>query len=550
MEYNYRRIYIILGIFLLVSVFVGGTLGFYQWVTSSSQRTNVVFTTEQDYSCAADGGGDIVSGTLMPVSSCLNSEYAIQREITVTPTINSSDTAISMDLWLKINQIGSGLSNSENLRYALTTNSSSCTEDIVIEGKFYGKTAATDNNQLPLLTQKQYSTTTEEKYYLYIWIDSAETSSSIVNQNLNLTLGGSCTDKPYPSKPVIDSGMIPVTIANDGTVTTISSDDESWYDYENKKWANVVLVNSSSRSNYQNTSGVTVNSSDILAYYVWIPRYKYRVWTTSKSSKGKEQEIDIAFEPRTASYSVATAVGQYQTHPAFWWDNDDDGVVDSDELTSGFWVGKFETTGSATTPTVLPNVTSLRSQNVSTQFQTSLKFSGGTLSNGIVSFAGSDTYGLSSKTDSHMMKNSEWGAVAYLSHSKYGINQEIYINNSSGYYTGRSGGNVGGNNNTLAVQFPNDSTSTDKYNSYGYYTWLGQTINYSGTIGNFAEDRTLGTNASTTGNVTGVYDMSGGAWEYSMSVYADSNGKPRSGYSTSYNSGFNRHSCYLYTSAS
>ena len=102
MEYNYRRIYIILGIFLLVSVFVGGTLGFYQWVTSSSQRTNVVFTTEQDYSCAADGGGDIVSGTLMPVSSCLNSEYAIQREITVTPTINSSDTAISMDLWLNI----------------------------------------------------------------------------------------------------------------------------------------------------------------------------------------------------------------------------------------------------------------------------------------------------------------------------------------------------------------------------------------------------------------------------------------------------------------
>lgn len=27
----------------------------------------------------------------------------------------------------------------------------------------------------------------------------------------------------------------------------------------------------------------------------------------------------------------------------------------------------------------------------------------------------------------YMMKNTEWGAVAYLIHSQYGINSEIYI---------------------------------------------------------------------------------------------------------------------------
>ena len=32
--------------------------------------------------------------------------------------------------------------------------------------------------------------------------------------------------------------------------------------------------------------------------------------------------------------------------------------------------------------------------------------------------------------------------------------------------------------------------------------------------------------------------MSGGAWEYIMGVLADTNGKPRSGYNSSYNSGF------------
>ena len=49
---------------------------------------------------------------------------------------------------------------------------------------------------------------------------------------------------------------------------------------------------------------------------------------------------------------------------------------------------------------------------------------------------------------------------------------------------------------------------------------------------------TLGKNASTTGNMYGIYDMSGGMDEYVMGVLADTNGNPRSGYSSSANSGF------------
>ena len=190
-------------------------------------------------------------------------------------------------------------------------------------------------------------------------------------------------------------------------------------------------------------------------------------------------------------------MGEYITHPAFWLDDDSDGVREDDEELSGIWVGKFETTGSATTPTILPDVTSLRKQNVSTQFQTALKFAGGTLSGSNVTFTGSSTYGLTTNTDSHMMKNSEWGAVAYLSHSKYGVNREVYINNSQGYYTGRSGGNVGGS----------VSASIN-----GTYTWDGLLTSNNAT-------RDLTKAASTTGNITGVYDMSGGAYEYVMGNY-------------------------------
>ena len=81
-----------------------------------------------------------------------------------------------------------------------------------------------------------------------------------------------------------------------------------------------------------------------------------------------------------------------------------------------------------------------------------------------------------------MMKNDEWGAVAYLSKSKYGKqNEEVWINNSSSYITGSAGNSASASSNTGTT---NDYTSTQ------------------------------GVKASTTGTVYGVYDMSGGAWEY------------------------------------
>lgn len=44
--------------------------------------------------------------------------------------------------------------------------------------------------------------------------------------------------------------------------------------------------------------------------------------------------------------------------------------------------------------------------------------------------------------DTHFMKNTEWGAIAYLTHSDYGNDHEVWLNNSSKYYTGCSSGAV------------------------------------------------------------------------------------------------------------
>ena len=90
-------------------------------------------------------------------------------------------------------------------------------------------------------------------------------------------------------------------------------------------------------------------------------------------------------------------------------------------------------------------------------------------------------YNYNRELDSHMMKNTEWGAVAYLSHSRYGINTEVRINNNSNFLTG------------YAATTQDAEASTTNNQSYNTET---------------------GYLASTTGNITGVYDMAGGAYEY------------------------------------
>ena len=195
-------------ILTIVFTITGGTLAYWAWRTTDAQKTNITFTITSDFSCSADGGGNITSGSvkLIPtvVSSTTTANY-IKREVKVTPTTGKT---IHMDLWLDIITLDSGLSNSVNFRYAFTTSSTSNTEGVVSRGNFYGKVA---NDKVVLLRGKDYTSTTTETYYLWIWLDAAETDSATMNQNFNMKLGGECTDavsKEIYTANIYDSGIV------------------------------------------------------------------------------------------------------------------------------------------------------------------------------------------------------------------------------------------------------------------------------------------------------------------------------------------------------
>ncbi len=266
--------------------------------------------------------------------------------------------------------------------------------------------------------------------------------------------------------PVLKDELIPVTLSNDGTVTYADTRDE-WYNYTNKEWANAVILN----DGVTHSVGETIPESDIESYFVWIPRYRYQIFDegnytaesgTTKPATSIAKTINIEFESKDTEISNGSTTGSWLTHPAF-----------TNFDVNGLWVGKFETSKSGTQIQVKPGVASWRNETVKSFF-TNLK-------------------SYNTNLDSHMMKNTEWGAAAYLSHSIYGINTEVRINNNSNYLTGYA--------------------STDEADQ----------SSYPGTTGTDASvtipyNTTTGYKASTTGNITGIYDMSGGAWEY-MAAY-------------------------------
>ncbi len=316
-----------------------------------------------------------------------------------------------------------------------------------------------------------------------MWVDSSATTANASNKTINVKLSviASSIVLPYEedllagNDPVLDSKMLPVTIADDGTVT-VADVSKEWYSYENKEWANAVIVDSS----FSAYIGKVIPMESIAQMYVWIPRYSY----DSSSIESAAHAIDVTFVDTTQS-----------AHPAFCWGNScqtERGNIENEELT-GIWIGKFE---QGEDNTIKPNQNSIHDMNVSTLYDN--------INNAMT------TYSLDEATDVHMMKNIEWGVVAYLSQSKYGVC------NSDGTCSTKIK-----NNN-----YYNNGTDTDVVTGCGGSD-TAVANNVSGVAicpeaNRWTTDN--GKAASTTRNITGIYDMAGGRREYVMGTMVDISG--------------------------
>ncbi|MFR0823695.1 MAG: hypothetical protein ACLSHH_08895 [Clostridia bacterium] len=384
-----------------------------------------------------------------------------------------------------------------------------------------------------------------------------------LEQQIDEALGQTYIIEKGVNKPVLTTGMkaikfIDPTESSKGEVRDSSVDETDWYDYNAKKWANAQTEDGS--------------------MWVWIPRYAYRVNETDKTFDIKfligttdnyydeNGKIQTAKRCTNVDKQVDTSVG-YTVHPAFTDEtkiNYRNGGWDK-ELT-GIWVAKFEA-GYASGNNSAPVKASSVSYSQSTVWVRGVEIGqssdgSGPARNWLDGIYGSNKinikyptfqpvtysmnyinhndayniakvmtengniYGLTESTDSHLMKNSEWGAVVYLSQSQYGLNKlEVCINNvnlNSGE-TART--NTAGKSGVDSVYAVTGCTTGS--------TSAGETIrtmeNINGTAGNTANngvytwDQMNGCSASSSGTIYGIYDLSGGLWERTAAYIANEN---------------------------
>jgi len=230
--------------------------------------------------------------------------------------------------------------------------------------------------------------------------------------------------------------------------------------------------------------GTTILNQDISQFYVWIPRFKYKLWNVT-GSKGIDsydayhKGIDIIFEKNNENSGVIrceqnqcyndslliTKVttednDKYYTHPAFTKSNS--------EIT-GIWVSKYEisTSSDECNNEDLENCISSSLNIQSKPGNTAWRY------NYLSSFYYNIKRLNKNNIDNYnIIKNTDWGALTYLTHSKYGLCQN------------ESCSSIGTNNTYIS--------------------------------GNEITD-------STTNNIYGVFDLSGSASEFVMANYNNEN---------------------------
>ena len=394
---------------------------------------------------------------------------------------------------------------------------------------------------------------------------------------------GSYNKEKGVNEPRILSGMTKVMFklpegSNKGTVIKSGEtgfDENNWYDYSGKidkegkkienRWANAVTEDGS--------------------YWVWIPRFAYKITYADSSNKSSGGTIDIKFllgttdeyytddtkttkatakRAKSATEEVDTTT-DYYVHPAFT-NESSIGYANGgwDKELTGIWVAKFEAgyaSGNNSAPVKASSANYSQTSSWTAAIEAGTKDdSSQTARNWLDGIYGStatsikyptfqpitysmnyinvndaynvsrtltesgNIYGLSnSTTDSHLMKNSEWGAVAYLAQSKYGNdNNEPYINNitlNSGSAKRTETAGKTGVNSVYAVTGVTTGTTNAgaSTKTLDNLTTTGNTANN----GTYTWDQIEGQKSSSTLNMYGVFDLSGGVWERTAGYVAN-----------------------------
>lgn len=378
-------------------------------------------------------------------------------------------------------------------------------------------------------------------------------------------------DQKSGCKVDIDPHMIPVKYTGSETKpewqTVAKSEDAThqgdWYDYNQRRWANAITVKPEALAKYQGKS-VKVDDADVLGYWVYVPRYSYKVRDYSdvdKDSHGVDNNFEIKFEranqPRRSSNPSDTVDHDtYEPDSASksWGWATPRGFVFGNRDLNGIWLSKYQISFANNTAQSLPNQPMLRGGTKDTDLLVkSLAVLQSIGKPDDLNHPNQPADGVAlppvtpnshnlAELSSRMPRSSEYATAIYLAYSKYGIG----LNREHKYTKGENRGEVQWYSGIQGNNFDLYTYKGGKL-TYGSITGCGPLADQStakyGKEGSAVRGGEAGTNAacgvdlkhgyytklgqlaSTSGNQTGIYDMAGSnSWEVTASLTKNVNG--------------------------
>ena len=291
---------------------------------------------------------------------------------------------------------------------------------------------------------------------------------------LSQATNGGYVESKGVNAPVLKDGMELVTY-NEETKNWETNNSSSAYDY--------IAGEGTEDNNLSRWANAKLTIDGVDSYFVWIPRYAYKITYNNPDNISEGGTIDVKFligttdqyydengklqTAKRATTGHEDTTSDYYVHPAFTNNVDLGGW--RNELT-GIWVGKYESSlvNKSDSSNIVTNDDTKGNILLSENTDKAIAVQPGMSSWRFCTIGNMYTNArkYAENLNSHMLKNSEWGAVAYLTHSKYGRNRhEIDINDNSNYLTADEG-----------IEASKTQSSTG--NVYGIYDLTGCTSEF------------------------------------------------------------------------
>lgn len=204
---NKSKLFLMISISILIICLLGGTYAYYKSLLSSG--IGVISTTHSlDYYINYVKGDDVTASELNPSTSYID---GISSRIEFWKKDDSYD--IYGRIELTVNSIGSNLSNSSALKYAVVNENSGL---LLSSGTLKGVTA---NSKVTVL-KNLYLEQTKQIYIVYVWIDSSEELGDLSGESLDISIDciANLNKEPSASTYITD-------LYTDASKTTITNNN-------------------------------------------------------------------------------------------------------------------------------------------------------------------------------------------------------------------------------------------------------------------------------------------------------------------------------------